>query len=205
MVPIHESDVAENRWNESEWRQFELWERIELRLKRKKNWTIFGVVVVFIAILSLPIFQDRMPKWRALKAMRILAVKANQMKVDAASLGVPLRLRIENSNEGPNFVVEKVMNCTTEGTASAKEWGRGPVFIHPSSAINYVALTEESAKELGLTRVSQSLCYDPSSPLVGNEETRALGVLTVNDLAEKRLDRISFLNFSGLFAEIDFD
>lgn len=205
MVPVHESDVAENRWNESEWRQFELWERIELRLRRKRTWTILGVVVVFIAILSISIFQDRMPKWRALKATRMLAVRANQMKVDAASLGVPLRLRIENSDGGPLFIIEKVLSCVHSAEGTPQEWGRGTVFLRPEVGSRYTALTPEIAREVGLERVSQSLCYDPTPKEELNELTQAVGILSVRDLADRRLDRASFLNFSGQFAEIDFD
>lgn len=205
MVPVHESDVAENRWKESEWRQFELWERIELRLRRKKTWTILAVVVVFIAILSISVFQDRMPKWRALKATRMLAVRANQMKVDAASLGVPLRLRIENSVTGPLFVIERVASCQESAAGIPQEWGRGPVFRRTEVGELYTVLSPEIAREVGLERVSQSLCYDPTPPEAVSELVQAVGILSVKDLAERRLDRASFLNFSGLFADIDFD
>jgi hypothetical protein len=56
----------------------------------------------------------------------------------------------------------------------------------------------------GLERVTTAVCYDPLS-VEAAKPVQALGILTVKDLAERRLDRIAFLNFSGLFAEIDFD
>lgn len=203
MVPIHESDVAENRWKEADWRQFELWERIETRLKRKKTWTVLVVILVFITILSVPIFQDRLPKWKALSAMRALAVKANRMKVDAASLGVPLQLRLEDSEKGPLFVIEKVDSCALGANAQVRSGGQ--VFSDEEVGKAYRVLGPENATGLGLERVSRSLCYDPAPSGMSDPSTRALGILTAKDLTESRLDRIAFLNFSGLFAEIDFD
>ena len=34
MVPIYESDVAEERWSKSEWNHYELWEKVEQRVRR---------------------------------------------------------------------------------------------------------------------------------------------------------------------------
>ncbi len=212
MVPVHESDVAENRWKDDEWRQFELWERIELRLRRKKTWIILAVAFVFIAILGAPVIEDRLPKWHALNAMRILAVRANQMKVDAAALGVPLRLRIEDSADGPQYVIERVDQCDTNRgfsngiveAKSARVWGGGPLFESPERAHEFVVFEPKFASALGLERVTTAVCYDPLGTEAG-EGIRALGILSAKDLTEKRLDRVAFLNFSGLFAEIDFD
>ena len=212
MVPIHESDVAENRWKDDEWRPFELWERIELRLRRKRLWIILAVAVVFVGILAEPLIADRLPKWRALNAMRVLAVRANQMKVDAASLGVPLRLRIENSSAGPQYVVERVDQCDTNRgfsngiveAQSGRVWGGGPLFENPERGAEFVVFDPRQAITLGLERVTTAVCYDP----LGTESiegVQALGILIAKDLANQRLDRVAFLNFSGLFAEIDFD
>ncbi len=208
MVPIHESDVAENRWKDADWRQFELWEQIEVRLKRKRTWTILAVVFVFFGILSIPIIRDRFPKWTALRAMRELAVRANEMKLDAASFGKVLRMRIEDSETGPLYVIEHVSNCLGGDDANqikARETERGSVFKNPELGRDYRVIGAESAVSFGLERVTQTFCYDPTSAETAIPGTRALGILTVNDLAESRLDRIAFLNFSGLFAEIDFD
>lgn len=209
MVPIHESDVAENRWKDADWRQFELWERIEFRLKRKKNWTIVAVCLIFITLLSVPIYRDRLPKWTALAAMRALAVQVNQMKVDAATLGAPLRLRIEDSTSGPLYVIEKVTSCTSGVSAteeaSAVELKRGEFFKSPTVGAEYRVLGGSNSAALGLERVTQSICYDPSPSEAVDTEMHALGILTVKDLAALRLDRIAFLNFSGLFTEIAFD
>lgn len=204
MVPIHESDVAENRWKDDEWRQFELWERIELRLRRKRTWIVLAVAFGFVAILAAPVIEDRLPKWRALNAMRALAVRANQMKVDAAALGVPLRIRIEDSAEGPQYVIERVDRCVGAEPKSAHVWGGGPIFENRERAADFVVFDPRVATAFGLERVTTMVCYDP----LGTEAAagvQALGILTAKDLTEKRLDRVSFLNFSGLFAEIDFD
>jgi hypothetical protein len=204
MVPIHESDVAENRWKDDEWRQFELWERIELRLRRKRIWIVLAVAFVFVSILAAPVIEDRLPKWRALNAMRTLAVRANQMKVDAAALGVPLRLRIEDSSDGPNYVIEQVDRC--EGAANAQVWGGGRVF-EPGDVVpakDFVVFSPGEATTFGLERVTTAVCYDPLG-IGAIDRVQAIGILTAKDLAAKRLDRVAFLNFSGLFAEIDFD
>ena len=202
MVPIHESDVAENRWKDDEWRQFELWERIEHRLRRKRTWIILAVALIFVGILGAPVIEDRLPKWRALNAMRILAVRANQMKVDAASLGVPLRLRIENSADGPQYVIERVDRCDI--SAMARVWGGGPVFENHDRGTDFVVFEPREASAFGLERVTTSVCFDPLGT-EANEQVQALGILTAKDLTDRRLDRVALLNFSGLFAEIDFD
>jgi hypothetical protein len=211
MVPFHDSDVAENRWKEGEWRQFELWERIEFRFRRKRFWSALGAVILFLAILSIPIIQDRAPKWIAKTAMRKLAVRANQMKVDAAALGIPLQLRLQSSEQGLEYVIEKVDRCDliADSPGKAQEWSRVAVFSNDRHGRKYVALTPENATQLGLERVTTALCYDPSAEPGATTEASppvyALGILTAKDLAEGRLERAAFLNFSGLSAEIDFD
>jgi hypothetical protein len=202
MVPIHESDVAENRWKDDEWRQFELWERIEYRLRQKRTRIILGVALVFISILAAPIIEDRLPKWRALNAVRGLAVHANEMKVDAASLGVPLRLRVENSLEGPQYVIERVERC--DAPAGAQVWGGGFVFNKAEYGKAFVVFQPADATSLGLERITTALCFDPLGT-EGVEQTQAIGILSAKDLTDRRLDRATFLNFSGLFARIDFD
>lgn len=206
MVPIHESDVAENRWKDDEWRQFELWERIEYRLRRRRTWIIAAVALTFIAILAGPIIQDRTPKWRALGAMRALAMKANQMKVDSASLGVPLRLHLRTTAEGPEFLVERVEACLEKPAPISENriWGGGKLIQKREVASEFVVLTPENASSLGLERVVTSLCFDPMKSEAKNA-TQAVGILSVKDLAVRRTDRVAFMNFSGLFAEIDFD
>jgi hypothetical protein len=215
MVPLHDSDVAENRWKEGEWRTFELWERIELRLRRRKFWTIAATALAFLGLLSIPIVRDRAPKWRATSAMRRLAVKANQMKVDAAALGVPLRLRLRSTDEGLEYIVEKVGSCAgaVANPLSGQEWNRGPLFSSAELGNEYSVLTEDDARSLGLERVVNAVCYEPLPSAISKDEpgmpdpsrVQAIGILTAKDLAEKRLDRIAFLNFSGVSAEIDFD
>jgi hypothetical protein len=212
MVPFHDSDVAENRWKEGEWRQFELWERIEYRFRRKRVWTVIAALVLFLAILSIPIIRDRAPKWVAKNAMRKLAIRANQMKVDSAALGVPLRLRLESTSQGLEYVIEKVDACpngTSPGApAAAQEWTRGSVFPKLRTSLSYVILSADKAAELGLERVVSALCYEPVVEPVATDTPEiayAIGVLSAKDLAEGRLDRTAFLNFSGLSTEIDFD
>ncbi len=208
MVPIHDSDLAENRWREGEWRQFELWERIEFRLRRQRSWIIFAVAVVFLAILSVPVIRDRIPKWQATHAMRGLAVLANQMKIDAAALGVPIRLTLLTAEEGPVYRLERVGSCEPSGGTAPTLWGEGKLFPKPSTGRSFVVVDAERAGQLGLERITSSFCYDPLSVQAESQMgnlSRAMAIGSARDLTEGRLDRLAFLNFSGLFAEIDFD
>ena len=50
MVPIHDTDVAEERWSQAEWENYELWEKVELKLKRKKQLWILATFLVFLAL-----------------------------------------------------------------------------------------------------------------------------------------------------------
>ncbi len=206
MVPVHDSDVAENRWREGEWRQFELWERIEQRLRRKRTWIISGVVFVFLGLLAAPVIQDRVPQWRASQAMRMLAVRINQMKIDSASLGVPLRLRLEASAEGPSFQLEKVESCVKGEEGKVLLWGGGSLFEDAEVARQFVVLDE--AAGVGLDRLTTEFCYDPlrNEPLpTGPFSREAMGLAIAKDLTDRRADRFALLNFTGQFAEIDFD
>jgi hypothetical protein len=124
------------------------------------------------------------------------------MKVDAAALGVPLRLRIENSAAGPQYVIERVENCRP--STSARAWGGGSVFDSPELGSEFVVFEPREAASFGLERVTTDVCFDPTGA-ESSERVQALGILSAKDLTEHRLDRVAFLNFSGLFAEIDFD
>lgn len=50
MVPIYDSDVAEERWSKAEWRNYELWEKLEQRQIRKKRLWIMATILVFLMI-----------------------------------------------------------------------------------------------------------------------------------------------------------
>lgn len=204
MVPIHESDVAENRWKDSEWSAYELWEKIEVKLKKRKKWIIFFTVLLFLVLSSIPLIQDRQPKWEGLSVMRKLAIGINQAKVDASRLDYPLKLELIQNEEGIFFRVFKMTDCKS---ASGDEI-RHRRILDPEESKKFHILTDEMSHELLIPGVVRDLCYHP---IQGNEAlseslpTQAFGIIPVKDLTEKRTDRASFVYLTGNSAEISFD
>lgn len=70
MVPIYDTDIAESRWQQAEWRQFELWEKIEQRARRRLRLICLGAMGVFLLISSVPVLQSGFPKWVSLHELR---------------------------------------------------------------------------------------------------------------------------------------
>src|SRR5262245_34313847 len=95
MVPIHDTDVASERWSKAEWEHYELWEKIEQRYRRRRRLWILGTVAVFVALSSIPVIMDRWPHWASVTASRKLASEINALKRDASIEHQAFRLRFE--------------------------------------------------------------------------------------------------------------
>src|SRR6185437_11560801 len=93
MVPIHDSDVGEQRWSKSEWENYELWEKVELRLKRQKRLWVFATIVIFLGLSAVPIVIERWPKWSSRSMAVTLAREINRMKRDSSIGRSAFRLR----------------------------------------------------------------------------------------------------------------
>jgi len=202
MAPIHDTDIAEKRWSEAEWKHYELWEKVEHRLKKRK-WLWIGLTVVLFLVLSaVPILIDKWPKWMTATATRRLAQEINKVKRDANLHHEAFRLRFFEENL--SFVVEKGPNCT--GT----QWTqvRTGHLLDAKRASSFTHLSRSAGMDVGIPGLLDSFCYDylaGSEPILRGESVVGFALAPVKDMTVRRMDRVSLLLLTGPSAEISFD
>ena len=197
MPPIHDTDVAENRWNQAEWDRYELWERIERRLRAKRRLWIGGSIVIFLMISAIPPFRENWPHWKALALARRLGQEVNQMKREAIMSRAPYRIRLL---DGLQAEIERVSNCSDPvGTAVR----------HFDLAVSGFRWLEPArAQTLGYPGVVNQFCYDPlkgGSGLGQEASIVGLGILPEVDASSGRGDRFAILFLSGPSALVSFE
>jgi hypothetical protein len=203
MAPIHDSDVSEQRWSKSEWENYELWEKVESKLRRKKRLWILATGMVVICFSAIPIVIDRWPKWKTRTATRYLAQEINSMKREASMNRSSYRV-VFLDGQKLEFYIEKVRNCS-DGSGEKVHYSDFNRIL-PSS--EYTLIPPSVGAGLGVPGLIQRFCYDY---LVGSiiqefpNRISGFGIISVKDLAEKRLDRASILLLSGPSAELSFD
>ena len=203
MVPIHDTDVAEQRWSDAEWETYELWEKVEARLKRKRRLWIVGTIVLFLVLSSVPIVVSRAPKWKTRSIARQLALEINQLKKDASVQRTAFRLSFP-SPSSLTFLVHRMNGC---GLPEA-DLVRTGVLTQDVRGADYMILRKQDGSDLGIPGLVQEICYDPlngSNQDGAQSSAVAFGIIPVKDLTEKRLDRLTVLLLTGLSAEISFD
>ncbi|MBI4925746.1 MAG: hypothetical protein HY843_07460 [Bdellovibrio sp.] len=205
MAPIHDSDLAEERFKQLQWKYYELWEDIEQRLKKRKKLFILFALVLFFILLSVPIFQDRFPKWQTYQITTNLAKSINKLKREVTTQHVPLRLKFYDysSYHKLKFRVEKVITCA----ASQGEVLWQEELGSERALRDYALITNEGDNFLEVPNLVNSFCYDPffGSAQTQNEESVGFAVIPVKDLPLKRRDRVSYLILTGTSAEISFE
>ena len=203
MVPIHDTDLADERWKQGEWRHYEFWEEVETRLRHKKKMWIGVVVALFLLLLSYPVIKDRMPKWRALQMTRELARQIGFLRRMAVVERVPMRLRFTDT-EQLKFVIEKVKNCQDPSSHIVQ----AGALADPSAFNSYRLLTPELGQRFGFNKLIDQYCFEPhsggvTSPLTLGET--GFAVIPVKDLADGRSNRIAVLLLQGNQLEISFN
>ncbi|MGE0614307.1 MAG: hypothetical protein AB7P04_01590 [Bacteriovoracia bacterium] len=205
MVPVHDTDVAEERWSQASWRTFELWERIEQQLKKtKRNW-ILAAILVFLILSSIPVVMDRLPKWRTLTAARQLSQELNQLKREAALEHFSYRLRFTQA-VGLRFEIEMLKTCADPSGQKIREGSLLP----DAQAGDYSILGFDQGEQLGIPGLVKELCYDFQGGAVftqrptDGKELVAFGLIPVKDLTEIRMDRITLVMVQELSAETSF-
>jgi hypothetical protein len=203
MAPIYDSDVAEERWSQSEWSRYELWEKVEHRLRRNKRFWVGLAVLIFLSISSLPVAMDQRPRWMALSIARELALEINRLKLEASLTHQAYRIRFDGSGS-LEYVVSKAENC---GSSSFQETRKGTLAAG-KKVDSFLLLNEQKAGEAGIPGVVTELCYDPlqgSSPSTLGKESVGFAIAPANDLTARRFDRLAILLVSGPSAEVSFD
>ncbi len=204
MVPIHDTDVASERWAQEEWENYELWEKVEVRLKRQRRMWIFATAVVFVFLSALPIVMDRWPKWSARVVLRHLAHELSRIKREAGVNRAALRLRVLDPNR-LTYQIEKIPNCKSR---EAGEILRTGTFESTAQTGSFRLLSSQLGSELGIPGLQESFCYDHLegfSAASDGKQVVGFGVISSRDFDQKRLDRISILLLSGPSAEVSMD
>lgn len=108
MAPIHDTDIAENRWSQAEWETYELWEKVEERQRRARAFWILGTIATFIIISAYPVVDQSRPKWLGERAAGKISYEINHLRTNAwikhqvislewastgGALNVPIKLR----------------------------------------------------------------------------------------------------------------
>jgi hypothetical protein len=205
MVPIHDSDIAEERYAAAEWQHYELWEKIEIKLKRRRNLWIAATILVFLMLSSIPILIDRWPKWTSLRATRRLGEQINELKRLAGTENQAYQI-IFSPDRKLSYTLLKVPSCIAPifpGTVV-----RTGSLLKSSVLDEFELISPEEGSGFAIPGLVESFCYDP---LAGSRTTSQVdsisgfGIIPVKDLTEHRLDRISLLIFKGPSAEISFE
>jgi hypothetical protein len=206
MAPVHNTDLADERWSQAEWEHYELWESVEVRLRRRMWLCIALTAVVFIALSSVPIIIDRAPKWTALSLSRHLSQQVTSLKRETAELKQSLRIRFEPGTL--NYVVERAARCADSSSSSWTRVRQGSLASKTSHADGYALLSPEQGAALNLPGLAHSFCYDPLAGADTAQKSGQLsgfGIVPVKDLAESRSDRVSLLLLRGSSAEMSFE
>jgi hypothetical protein len=207
VVPIHPTDLAENRWKSAEWEHYELWEKLEKRAQRKRRIWIAATVVVFLAISAIPVVKDRWLKWSALKVARLLSQQMNEMKRDAMVARTPHRLILVDHL---GVRIEPVTQCEGHSPSSANSAAL------PAGSVRQVDfgfpelkwLEPADGERWGVPGLVREYCFDPLKgggaaakglPVIG------LGVAPKADLTEDRSDRMAVIFVSGPSAEVAYE
>ena len=205
MAPIHDTDVAseygKDRWSKLDWENYELWEKIEVRLRRRKWLWIWSAVAVFLAFSSIPILIDRWPKWTALSANRHLAQEIGVLKRQSGIEGRAFRLRFTETSPA-TYAVERADRCSD----SNWETLRTQTLVGGTNSADFSLLKAEFGEKLGVPGLVDHFCYDAlSGSDMAGESLHGFGILPVKDLTDRRIDRLSVLLIQGPSAELSFE
>ena len=203
MAPIYDTDIAESRWDKSDWQNYELWERVALRARHRRRLWVLAAVLVYGLLSSVPIVLDRWDKWSTLAASRRLAQEINRIKRDAGIDHVAYRLRF--SPDGSlQYWIERAASCSDPRPIRIRE-GR---LVPESRVSDYTLMTPAMGAEAGIPGLIQEICYDylaGSDTVLRGESVAGFGIVPVKDLSERRQDRLSILLVNGPSAESTFD
>ena len=203
MAPLHDTDLAENRWTQAEWNDFELWEKLEARQKKiRKQWIVL-TAVLFCLLSSVPIVMDQWARWSAINSARQLGQLIDQVKVTSISEKSAYQVRVEQVAP-PTVLVEKITQCGPGGSVMSSErqvlQTRWPWY---STRL----LTPQDHRALNLTYSSEVFCFDR---LTGHSQATSAFVfvaekdLSATGLTDDLKDRLGVLILEGAEAQVQF-
>jgi hypothetical protein len=203
MAPIYDTDVAKQRWEQGEWDHYELWEKVEHRLRRYRRIWIGSTVAVFIALSSVPIIMDRSWKWASLGASRHLAQEINRLKKEAGIDHAAYRIRFKGDGSLA-YQIEKANSCSDPHTTVV----RSGSLVPEEKLAGFTLLNHAHGQGASLPGLVEDLCYDylsGSDTVLRGDAVAGFGIVPAKDLAEQRMDRLAILLVNGPSAEISFE
>ncbi len=152
MTPIHESDQAEKRWETTEWSHYELWEKVEIRLRRRKYAWIGATALLFVLLASVPVVRAQLPKWGTLSEARRFSERINTIKREAIRSQTRLRLKVVSPTE---FEFGPVAECRADAPYVGA-WSRSRL---SSDEVRF--LPAEEGVAIGVPGITPSYCFSP--------------------------------------------
>lgn len=199
MAPIHDTDLAEERWAKAEWENFELWEKIDQRLRKRRRLWIAATVVAFLLLSSVVIVRQRLPFWKSLQATHQLAREIGRLRRDAALLRGAFRITFRGHG---SLIYDVTLAKTCQENGVPIRSGR---LLSVRDEKSFALVEPKVAVRLGMTRVLESFCFHS---LTGSELTASqrsehgFAVIPTEDLDAGRSDRMAVVLVSGTSAEI---
>ena len=175
---------------EQQWRTFELYEKIRVRERRKRFFLISFVLILFLGLCSVPVIQDRMPKWRSLRAAQHISIEIEKLKTLSIHEKKPVRLTFV---AGGDLKIEIVETCAADAKvirSEQKKW--------ESESEELKVLSVEEAKAFDVKLAVDQVCFDPVFGL--NEKARK--VIIVAPVKDLSLERASYVVLDGESAKI---
>jgi hypothetical protein len=177
-----------------EWRNFELYEKIRLRERRKRIWTIATAVVLFFILCSVPVVRERGPKWQSLHAALELSLLLEHMKTRAIQEKRAATLRFPSQGA---FRIDFVEDCAGKKSPVLEKEGSWS-----DSSGDLKVLDAGELQKYSISLGAGELCFDPVFGLEGVKSRLVLVVAPVKDLAEGSLERASYVELEGESAKI---
>ncbi len=190
MVPFHDTDVEGERWSQAEWVNYELWEKVEIRKKRRKRLLLLAAAFIWFCLSAVPILTERWPRWIARSLIRHCAQQVNQVKLEAVIRKAPVRIRFQ----GLAYTMEVVHSCQD---AQGVEIRSGTLSHHRESQFRVLQAED------GLLPIVSAFCYDP---LLGSNSTDdGIAIALMADIEQHATQRTALLLLHGASAELNFD
>jgi len=226
MAPIHDTDIAEKRWSDEEWRQFELWEKIETRIRRRRRLWIAMAMAGFLVLSSVPTAMDRWPKWVSRRVARQVAQEVNRLRSQAILDAKAYRLSFLDA-PGLAFRVDSAESCDRFQTAAREE--KSGFFLSSRFgrriSNQFKILTPSEGADLGIPVLRSEICFDgidlmgrleensaapgavePSKPDRPDDlKSFAIAVAQTSESAKSRPDHLSVVVLTGPSFEVDFE
>lgn len=201
MVPLFDTDLADERYKLKSWENFELFEKSEVRRRRARNFKLGFALMAFLIVSSIPVIIERFPKWQTYRASRHLAMLFSGIKSEVAHSGKSLKVQFTDRTL-LKFSVFQVEDCKQENGTLLREGS----LLDSKKIAGLVLLDDLDAHDLEIPRLKTEFCFDPIDGTGAvDDEVFGYAFIDVKDLADRRIDRVSTLLVVGQSAEISLE